>query len=271
MLFMRAILMVSILLAAAVLVLAGCPQDGPRRSTVATGAADGDSADADVSAGDGAVQEPPSLPPEWPAEFPPIPGAVLKDCQPNAGGPETGYTARLATDMPGEDVLAFYREHAQVAGLEEQNYVSAAESGAAYFHGEEMDFNAGYELTDTGTRITLMYIPVVTAPTVPTGSGLLPPNFPVDILPLYPGADIMNAENLPMDNFLDLHARDASLQDVLDFYLEYYKELGFKTIVEDREKEFLHYVFEGASGGVVLNANTEPDDSTSIHLIYGRR
>jgi len=90
------------------------------------------------------------------------------------------------------------------------------------------------------------------------------------VLPIFPDATVLNAENLPMDNFLDMHT-NAKLSEVLKFYKAFYAENGFKVIVEDKVKNNLHYVFEHDAGGVVLNANAEPDDTTSIHLIYGRR
>jgi len=73
-----------------------------------------------------------------------------------------------------------------------------------------------------------------------------------------------------MDNFLDLHT-DAKLKEVLKFYKAFYAENGFKVLVDEQKKDYVHYVFEHEAGGVVLNLNTEPDDTTSIHLIYGRR
>jgi len=269
MLYMRAMVMLPIMLPAVVLVLAGCPQDQPQHS--AASAKDIETAAARSGLGPDAEPVPPSLPPEWPEDFPPFPGAELTFCAPNAGGPETGYTARLLTDTPGEEVLEFYRGKADSAGLSVQSYANAAESGAAYFRGEQLDFTAGYDLTEQGTRVTLMYIPVVEAPSVPTGSGLLPPNFPVDLLPIYPGAQIQNAENLPMNNFLDLHVEDATLREVLDFYQEYYKELKLKTTVKDKSKKHLHYVFEGTTGGIVLNASVESDNSVFINLALARK
>jgi hypothetical protein len=272
MLNMRAMVMLPIMLPAVLLILAGCPQDNPQRS----GAAAKDAETAAARSGQGAaaadaVQARPSLPPEWPADFPPFPGAELTYCAPNGGGPETGYTARLLTAAPGEKVLEFYRGKADSAGLSVQSYANAAESGAAYFHGEKLDFTAGYDLTDDGTRVTLMFIPVVETPQVPTGSGLIPPNFPVDILPLYPGAEVLSAENMPMNNFLDMHAEDTTLKEVLDFYQEYYKELKLKNTIKDKTKDHLHYVFVGTTGGVVLDANLEPDKSVSIHLALARK
>lgn len=273
MLYMRAMVMLLILLPAMLLALAGCPHSVPQRSAEATydaetaAARSGQGAEAAADA----AQTPPSLPEEWPAEFPVYPDAVLTSCLPNAGGPQTGYTARLGTKEKGEKVLEFYRDKALAAGLKQQSYVVTEESGAAYFHGEKLDFTAGFDLAKDGTRVTLMYIPVVETPQVPTGSGLIPPNFPIDILPLYPGAEVLNAENMPMNNFIDMHSEDATLKEVLDFYMKYYKDMGLKIDKKEKTRKYMHYVFVSSTGGIVLDANLEPDKSVSIHLALARK
>lgn len=272
MLIMRAFILATTLpLGLAMLLLfSGCPQREPAADESLPAVTPLGSPQAAAGA---EAHTKPVVPPEWPQDtLPMYPDAELTASNYNLGGPEAGCVLNLSTTEDGESVLKFYQEHALAAGYEQQSYVAASDSGAAYFTSEEQSFNAGYRLEDGQTLITLMLIKSVPEdmPVAFAGSGQLPPNFPSDVLPLFPDATVLNAENLPMDNFLDLHT-DAKLKEVLKFYKAFYAENGFKVLVDEQKKDYVHYVFEHEAGGVVLNLNTEPDDTTSIHLIYGRR
>lgn len=217
----------------------------------------------------------PVIPPEWPLDqLPMYPAAELTSSHYNLGGPDSGCVLTLTTTDPGGAVLDFYVEHAEAAGYQRESLVSASESGAAYFKGENGYFNAGYRIENGETLVTLIVMfPVNTEENIAfAGSGQLPKNFPIDILPLFPGASVLEAHNMPMDNMLMMHVFDTPIDDVLDFYAAYYKERDFKILKKDKpSKTYYNYVFEGPEGGVVLNLTQENDGSASIDMIYGRR
>ena len=217
----------------------------------------------------------PVIPPEWPiTELPMYPQAELATSNYNMGGPDSGCVLTLTTGDPGESVLEFYQERALAAGYQLESYVAASDSGAAYFKREDGYLNTGYRIENGQTVITLLLMFAINTEEnlAFPGSGQLPQNFPIDKLPLFPGATILEARNMPMDNMLQMLAIDTKIKDVLAFYMAYYKDLDYKVLVEDKaSKTFYHYVFEGPEGGVVLNLNQESDGSASIDMIFARR
>lgn len=248
---------------------AGCQEEEAADDTPATVTALY-SPDADI-AGDAK----PVLPPEWPVrQLPMYPGAELTSSHYNLGGPDSGCILTLITSDPGEAVLEFYQERVLEAGFEQESYVVASESGAAYYRREDSYFNSGYRIEDGETVVTLMLIFAAAEQQDQAfaGSGQLPRNFPLDILPIYPGATILEAQNMPMDNMILMHVLDTKIDDALSFYQEFYKELGYTTLKSEKSKKtFYNFIFEGPNGGVVLNLTQESDNSVSIDMVYGRR
>jgi len=180
---------------------------------------------------------------------------------------------QFITPDNGEQVVEFYREYAAAEGYAETEAVTASDSGAAYFEREDSQLTLGYNAVPEGTTITVMVVPVqlTPEPVAPTGSGRLPDNFPSDILKVYPGAMILNAENMPMDNLLDQHISNATKKEVVEFFKAHFAELGFEIKRHEDKQNYAEYLFEKAGfGGVVFVLNMEPDNSISLHQMLGR-
>ncbi|MBN2081637.1 hypothetical protein JW859_05440 [bacterium] len=212
-------------------------------------------------------------PGQWPAEFPQYAGAQIQSYEPNSGDETAGFTMQFLTADTGEQVIAFYREYAAAEGYTETESVLASDSGAVYFERENGQLTLGYNPVPEGTTITVMITPFQLTPenVAPSGSERLPINFPVDILKLYPGGNILNAENLPMDNILDQHIPNATRKEVMAFYKAHYEEIGF-TVKRSEEKDtWAEYVFtKPGFGNVVFTLNIESDNTISLHQILGR-
>jgi hypothetical protein len=183
-------------------------------------------------------------------------------------------------------------------GMKKLSKMIHAEMVTAHYQSAEWMLNFGCGTQEEGTGITLMLSPG--DGTVPEGEGTevhvegaeggnsttvngattdeygnevpmlisddLPDGFPVDVIPLYPGAKINEALAFEGNAILELRSSDAD-HLLHKFYDKHFRELGWKLVVSTTTDE--GYVANWTKGDAGVAMNLAKDGSgTLVSFIY---
>lgn len=215
------------------------------------------------------------FPEGWPASLPQYPGSKITAGSKNSQGEHVAYAISLSTgDGPGL-VMAYYKEKALAAGFTLQSTISDGGRFADHYTSPEWNFNIGCTSEGNTTSVTLMLgtsgegISTEGGEPLSMHSGKLPAGFPVDVVQVYPGAEIDNAASRGQEHLLTMKTADAP-EAVFKFYEGYLTGSGWnKAAAADSEGTSMRS-FEGEPGEIVVNVQKR-DDGAFITVIYNQK
>lgn len=272
---MRLVLMI----AACLLVATGCNESAEDQGTTAgqptgtpgvsteSGSSPGSSATGAPAGGGnteaGATDE------AWPEYVPVYPGSETIDSGWQEDQMGRMFNASLESSDTIEDVKAFYIRELSEAGMRQvDDLISPSQNGCAFQHGSFIVSMGAQAIEDKAT----IYINVAPSPMegdLPVsvnwyGLDDVPPGFPSDVLPRYPGSTILGASAIgEMMYYLELSATDSP-EVILVFFDNHFAGLGW-TEEQSSEDEFIQ-TKQYTKGDATINLNIGTDDSEVTHL-----
>ncbi len=205
----------------------------------------------------------------WPENVPVYPGSETIESGWQEDQMGRMFNASLESSDAIEDVKAFYVRELSEAGMRQvDDLISPSQVGCAFQLGSSI-VSMGTEATEDKTIIHISVAPSPMEGDLPArvnwfGVDDVPPGFPSDILPRYPGATILGASVTgELTYYIELSATD-SREDVLAFFDNHFAGLGW-TEEQSSEDEFIqtkHY----AKGNATIDLNIGVDDSVETQL-----
>lgn len=205
----------------------------------------------------------------WPAYVPVYPGSETLDSSWQEDPMGRLFNASLECSDPIEDVKAFYVSELSKAGMRQvDDLISPSQIGCAFQLGSSI-VSMGTEAAEDKTTIYISVAPSPMEGDLPAsvnwyGIDDVPPGFPSDILPRYPGSTILGASDIGgMMYYLELSSTDSP-EVVLVYFDKHFADLSW-TEEQSREEEFIQ-AKQYAKGDATINLNIGADDSGGTHL-----
>jgi hypothetical protein len=277
--------------AALIWLLAGCNQDNGSENDSSSAAVTGDSEPVDATAdalttsesggemitefsqNESTITLRGELPPDWPAELQLYPDATLGETSVTDMPEGKTFSALLKTSAEPSEVLRFHEQQT----VNQNGHISESTIGPVKcigsFNCATYSLNVTAQLNEGTTDITVGVAPPV-ADSVPLMSirqlieqDAVPEGFPSDLLPRYPGSNIVNSYS----NGLGSHSIEMLTTDNIEVAADYYREhfagLGWEEY-SPIEKDYVRaYSFRG-KGKLTLNVSSGGEGENHISISY---
>jgi len=213
------------------------------------------------------------LPEGWPAEIPMYPNSKIIFSQRSELEGEYVLHVVISTPDATTQVVEFLQTKAESAGFIREQATQAEGEGSVSYVKPDQRFFFAYATTPDGTEVSMQVLPNQgempehgTSTTM--GTGALPEGFPEDFLPVYPGAEVLQATVTDNDALLTIGVGDSTEQ-VLQFYQEYWTSRGWQMSVEVAGTQRSAASFESDGNTINLSISHE-DEQTTASMVYSK-